>query len=250
MDLPSIDRHSVVPLYYQIQQGLLSLIRSGKLKPGNAIPSEEDLSRRLHVSRMTARQALKSLCNMGIAYSRRGKGTFVSGIKMEKNFRQVLSFSQEMASRGARPGAKVVSFVSVPAQPEVAKALRLRQGGQVIRLQRVRMADSVPMGIETAHLPLRLFPKLLEQFDPRTSLYQTLAQRHGIHIAIADEVVEAGLAGAEEARLLRVSKGSPVFLFTRTSHLETGEPVEYVKAIYRGDRYKMVNRLTRSNLAN
>jgi GntR family transcriptional regulator len=247
VDLPSIDRHSVVPLYYQIQQGLLSLIRSGKLKPGKAIPSEEDLSRRLRISRMTARHALKSLCNLGVAYSRRGKGTFVSSIKVEKNFRQVLSFSQEMVSRGARPGAKVISFVAIPAEPEVAKALRLRPGEQVIRLQRVRMADSLPMGIETAHLPLRLFPNLLERFNPRTSLYQTLAQHHGIHIAIADEVVEAGLVGAEEARLLRVPKGSPVFLFTRTSYVETGEPVEYVKAIYRGDRYKMANRLTRKN---
>jgi GntR family transcriptional regulator len=247
VDLPSIDRHSVVPLYYQIQQGLLSLIRAGKLKPGKAIPSEEDLSKRLRVSRMTARHALKSLCNLGVAYSRRGKGTFVSGIKMEKNFRQVLSFSQEMASRGARPASKVIAFVAIPAQSEVAKALQLRPGEQVIRLQRVRMANSLPMGIETAHLPSRLFPDLLEHFNPRSSLYQALAQHHGIHIAIADEVVEAGLAGAEEARLLRVPKGSPVFLFTRTSYVETGEPVEYVKAIYRGDRYKMANRLTRMN---
>ncbi len=245
--MPNLDRHSVVPLYYQIQQGLLERIRSGKLKPGKPIPSEEDLSSHLRVSRMTARHALKSLCNLGVAYSMRGKGTFVSGMKMEKNFRQVLSFSQEMAARGARPASRVISFGAVPADAEVAKALQLRPKELVIRLQRVRLADSLPMGIETAHLPLALFPDLLEKFDPRASLYQTLAQHHGIHIAIADEVVEAGLAGAEEARLLRISKGSPVFLFTRTSHLETGQPVEYVKAIYRGDRYKMVNRLTRKH---
>ena len=244
MELPALDRHSVVPLYYQIQQGLLSQIRSGKLKPGEPIPSEEDLSKQLRVSRMTARHALKSLCHLGVAYSLRGKGTFVSGMKHEKNFRQVLSFSDEMIATGARPRSRVISFEVVSADPETADALQLLAREEVVRLRRVRLADSLPMGIETACLPARLVPGLLEKFDPRTSLYQALAQLYGIYIAIADEVVEAGLANREAARLLRISKGSPVFVFTRTSHLESGQPVEYVKSIFRGDRYKISNRLT------
>lgn len=245
LDLPNLDRHSVVPLYYQIQQGLLASIRSGKLKPGRPIPSEEDISKRLGVSRMTARQALKSLCTLGVVYSLRGKGTFVSGIKLEKNFRQVLSFTDEMSAYGARSRSKVVAFELGQPKPEVAEALHLSPKDEVIRLRRVRFADSTAMGVETAFLPAKLCPDLLERFDPRTSLYQALAHLYGIHIAIADEVVEAALVGAEEARLLHIAKGSPVFLFTRTSHVENGDPVEYVTSIFRGDRYKLVNRLTR-----
>jgi GntR family transcriptional regulator len=245
VELPNLDRHSAVPLYYQIQQGLLEHIRSGKLKPGKPIPSEEDLSRRLRVSRMTARQALKGLCHLGVAYSQRGKGTFVSGIKMEKNIRQVLSFSQEMVARGARPRSKVITFDLRTADAEVAEALRLKAKEEVFFLQRVRLDESVAMGVETAYLPHQLYPGLLEKFDPRTSLYQSLSRLYGIDIVIADEVVEAALADAEEARLIRIAKGSPVFLFTRTSYLESGQPVEYVKSIFRGDRYKLVNRLTR-----
>ena len=80
MDLPALDRHSVVPLYYQIQQHLLAQIRAGVLKPGEPIPSEQEISDRLRISRMTARQALKSLCDLGVTHSQRGKGTFVSSI--------------------------------------------------------------------------------------------------------------------------------------------------------------------------
>ena len=243
--LPNLDRHSVVPLYYQIQQGLLEAIRSGKFKPGKAIPSEQDISRRLGVSRMTARQALKSLCNLGVAYSQRGKGTFVSGIKMEKNIRQVLSFSEEMIARGARPRSKVIAFERQPAAAEVSQALQLEPKEEIVALRRVRLADSLPMGVETAYLPERLFPGLLKKFDPCTSLYQALSRLYGVEIAIADEVVEASVAGAENARLMRIGKGSPVFLFTRTSHVESGQPVEYVKSVYRGDRYKLVHRLGR-----
>lgn len=246
MILEALDRQSVVPLYYQIQQHLLGQVRSGALKSGQPVPSEQAISARLGVSRMTARQALKSLCELGVAYSQRGKGTFVSAIKMEKDFRQVLSFSEEMQKRGARPRSRVLAFEACSASVEVAEALRISPADRVIRLRRIRMANSLPLGIECSHIPIGLCLDLIENFDPRTSLYRALASRYGIEIAITDEVAEAGLAKTEEARLLRIPKGSPIFLFTRTSYIHSGKPVEFVKSIYRADRYKIVNRLTRS----
>lgn len=245
--LPTLDRGSVVPLYYQIQQHLLGQIRAGATKPGEVVPSEQEISKRLRISRMTARQALKSLCDLGVAYSRRGKGTFVSESKLEKNFRQVLSFSEEMQRRGSRPRARMLLFEVVDASADVAEALRLSNGEKVISLRRVRLAGSSPMGVEWSRLPLRLCPDLVQTFDPSSSLYRELSERYGVEIVVADEVVEAGLAGAEEARLLRVRKGNPVFVFTRTSYVQSGQPVEYVKSVYRGDRYKLVNRLTRQD---
>ncbi len=247
VDSLNLDRESVVPLYFQIQQQLLQHIRLGRFKAGKPLPSEEVISRRLRVSRMTARQALKALCSQGVAYSQRGKGTFVSEAKLEKNFRQVLSFSEEMEARGSRPHSKVISFKVVSAGEAAAEALRVPPGEELIQLRRVRMADSLPMGVECTYLPLRLCPDLSEKFDPSTSLYRTLSEDYEIHIVQADEVVEAGLASSEEARLLRISKGSPVFLFTRTAYVENGQAVEYVKSTFRGDRYKIANRLRRQS---
>lgn len=247
MDSLSLDRHSVVPLYYQIQQHLLQDIRAGKLQAGRPLPSEQVISKRLRVSRMTARQALKSLCTLGVAYSQRGKGTFVSEIKLEKNFRQVQSFTEEMEARGSRPHSRLISSEVVPASEEAAEALHLSPGEKVIRIRRVRVADTLPMGVETTSLPHRLCPDLLDRFDPRLSLYRTLAQVYGIHIVQADEVVEAGLADSDESRLLRIPKKSPVFLFTRTAYIKGGKAVEYVKSTFRGDRYKITNRLGQSN---
>lgn len=244
--MPGLDRRGMAPLYYQIQQHLLEQIRSGVLKPGQAIPSEQEIAAQLRVSRMTARQALKSLCEQGVAFSERGKGTFVSRIKLEKNFRQLLSFSEEMQAHGWRPRAKALSFEAVSVTGAVAEALRLKRGEKVVSLRRLRMAGSLPMGIEHSHISVRLVPGLIDHFDPRTSLYQALAEKYGIQLAVADEVVEAGLASVEEAELLGIAKASPVFFFTRTSYIQSGEPVEYVKSTYRGDRYKIYNRLTQS----
>lgn len=240
-----VDRQSILPLYYQIQQRLLEQIRSGVLKPGDAIPSEGQISARLRISRMTARQALKSLCTMGVVYSQRGKGTFVARTKLEKSFRQVLSFSEEMRARGSEPRSRVLVFKRMRPDSELVETLHLAPGEEVILLKRVRLADLVPLSIESAHLPLRMCPDLLENFDPRESLYEALAARYGIQINLADEVAEAGVANAEEARLLRIRGRAPVFRFTRVAYLQGGEPVEFVKSTYRGDRCKVVNRLTR-----
>jgi len=246
----AIDRQSVVPLYYQIRQRLLEKMEAGGFKPGQALLSEQEISDQFGVSRMTARQALKSLCDAGLAYAQRGKGTFASGIKQEKSSHYLLSFTEEMKARGSRVRSKVLLFRSEPATVEAAQILHLAPGEKVIRLRRVRFADSLPMALENVCLPFRMFPGLLETFDPRTSLYQTLADRYGARMFAADEVVEAGLPNRQEARLLEITKTNPVYQFTRTSYLKTGQPVEYVRSIYRGDRYKIVNRLTQSHKTN
>jgi GntR family transcriptional regulator len=244
-----LDRNSAVPLYYQIHQQLREQIQSGKLSPGQAIPSEHEISSRLGVSRMTARQAVKSLCDEGVAYSRPGLGTFVSGTKQEKTSTDLLSFTQEMRARGCRPGSRVLSFGRMAAEAEVAHALHLTPGARVFCLRRVRLADSVPMGVENSFLPLALYPGLLESFDPRRSLYQALAKRYGIRMTAADEVVEAALANAEQAKLLGIKQNAPVFRLTRVSYAQNGQPVEFVRSTYRGDRWKIVSRLLASHHA-
>jgi GntR family transcriptional regulator, N-acetylglucosamine utilization regulator len=239
-----LDRQSAVPLYYQIQQFLLKEIHSGAFKPGQAISSEQEISVRMKVSRMTVRQALKSLCSQGVLYSERGRGTFVSAIKLEKNFRNVLSFSEEMTKSGSRPSSTVLSFGVEQPDIKTAEALRIKSDEGVISLRRLRMANEIPMAIEWTHVPVHLCPDLLETFDPRTSLYEKLARHYDIHIAVTEEVAEAAVANSEESRLLQINKGSPVFHFVRTSYLRDGKPVEYVNSTYRGDRYRLVNRLT------
>ena len=242
-----LNRRSGIPLYHQIQQRLLDHIESGELKPGTPMPSIERIADRMGVSQMTVRQAIRALCELGVIYSRQGKGTFISGIKLERDFRQVLSFTEESLARGAKPSSKVLSFDIKAPNQTVRAALRLGLHDNVFCLRRVRYGDSVPMGIEYSRLPVRLCPGLMETFDPTTSLYQELAEHYGIQLMVTDEVIEVGKADAEQARLLEIASKSPVFLFTRISYLENGMPAEYVTSVYPGDRYKVVNRLMRLN---
>jgi GntR family transcriptional regulator len=239
-------RRNGIPLYHQIQQRLLDQIQSGVFKPSEPLPSIQKIAERMGVSQMTVRQAVKSLCELGVIYSRQGKGTFISRFKLEKDFRQVLSFSEETRARGATPHSRLISFRMQMPNRETREALALSHKDKIYRLRRVRYSDALPLGIECSCLPVNLCPGLIETFDPETSLYQKLAEQYKIRLMVTNEVIEVGKASEEEARLLEIAPESPVFLFTRLSFLESGKPVEHVKSVYRGDRYKIVNRLMRN----
>lgn len=175
--------------------------------------------------------------------NRRGRLAFVSPLKLEKSFRQVLSFSEEMEARGLRAGSKLLSFEITSPPPEATEALHLAPRERAIRLQRVRVADSFPMGVECSFLWARLFPDLLRKFDPSGSLYRTLADLYGMQVAVVDEVAEVGVATPGQAQLLQTTEGSPIFIFSRISYIHSGQPVEYVESYYRGDRYKICHQL-------
>jgi GntR family transcriptional regulator len=114
-----LDRSSAVPRYFQIYQQLLGQIHSGARKPGPPIPSEPELG----ISRMTARQAVKALCDARATYSKRGLGTFVSGSKQAKTSTELLSFTQETKAGGGTPSSWVLAFDDVRADAEIAAGL-------------------------------------------------------------------------------------------------------------------------------
>src|SRR5215469_11445844 len=132
-----LQRGNGIPLYHQIQQRLLEQIRSGALNPNEPLPSIQKIAGRMRVSPMTVRQAIKSLSELGVLYSRQGKGTFISGIKLEKDFRQVLSFTEETKARGSMPHSQVISFRLQDPNEETREALALEGDQRVFRLRRV-----------------------------------------------------------------------------------------------------------------
>lgn len=243
----SVDRRTPIPLYCQIRQKLLAEIDSGRLPAGSLLPSEQEIARQTGVSRMTARQTLKSLCHMGVTFSRRGRGTFVSAAKLVKEFRQVRSFTEEMKALGLKPRSRILSLQALVPPARVRQALHIESRAKAFNLRRLRLANGVPMSVESSFLPERLYPSFERIFRHGMSLYETLENRYGFRMESADEVVEAGLARAGDALLLQVAPRNPVFLFTRISYLLDGRAAEYVESVYRADRYRIVNRLSRVN---
>lgn len=234
-----------VPLYYQIRSRLLEVIESGQLKAGDRVPSERELTERFGVSRMTARQALGELETQGYLYRVQGKGTFVATPKLEQPLVALTSFTEDMRRRGLEPGAQVLAAEEVPAGRRVAGGLDIPETAAVFRLERLRLAGGEPMALEAAHVPSSRCPGILDtQFGER-SFYQILAETYGLRLVRATQSLESVAATAYEAEMLKVREGAPLLLLERVSRDEADRPVEYVRSLYRGDRYRFIVELSR-----
>lgn len=225
------------PLYVQIKDYIRLNIQSGVFAPDSCIPSERHLARQFGVSRLTASKAVKELIQEGLLYTSVGKGTFVNSRTIDQELEALTSFTEEMQRRGQRASSRVLYAAMENATAEVAKALNILPGAEIVVLSRVRLADDQPIALETSSVIAALCPGILQRFDfSRDSLYQTLRKAYNIHIAYAEQTIEARQASQHEAESLDLDKPAPILHITRVTYSD--RPFEYVRSAYRGDRYK------------
>jgi GntR family transcriptional regulator len=236
---PSLDRQSSVPIFAQVKSLLEEAIAGGDLTPNRRIPSERELSILLGVSRMTVRQALLAMIADGILYTRSGKGTYVAERKIEQPLRRLTSFSQDIVARGMRPSSRVLDAELLPAPVELANALDILPGAELVRIRRLRLADDEPVALETSHLPHAIAPGLLDHDLEGQSLYELLRARYGVEFVSAKQTIEASEPTAQERELLLLPRRVPVLRLHRYTAGVDRRVLEFVRAVYRGDRYQL-----------
>jgi GntR family transcriptional regulator len=214
-----------------------------RLDIGQAIPSERQLSTDFGVSRLTVRAALDELVREGFLVRRRGSGTFVSEPKIAQEL-TMTSFSEDMRQRGMRPGSKTLSLETTLAGAYLGRCLHVSPSERIVVAKRLRLADDETMAIETLHVPERIVPGITRK-DFDSSFYDLLTNRYGVEIDGGMQAIEPTVTDEEESELLGVPLHSPAFQFERTTRAADGRIVEFVRSIYRGDRYRLVSELRR-----
>src|SRR3954469_24177271 len=243
--MPTLKRGAAMPLYHQLKASILQDIDAGRWRPGEQLPTEDALMTRFHVSKITVRHALRDLTQLGYIRREQGRGTFVQGPPLEEGPRELKSFTSEMQGHGFRATSRVLEQGVIAATADIAERLDLPEGESVFRLQRLRLADGEPMGLQTAYIPMRLTPGVDAMSFTDASLYEALASRYGLYPAGARETHQAIAVPEDAALLLRAPAGSPALAAERLTSLEDGRPLELVHSIMRGDRYKIVLDLAR-----
>lgn len=239
-----INKQSPIPIYHQLEELLKQQIESGVLGEDEAIPSERELSEKFQISRMTVRQAINNLVLEGYLYRLKGRGTFVNKKRVEQELQGLTSFTEDMLTRGMVPTSRLVSFDIIESDALTAKALDIEEKNPVYCFGRIRLADRLPMAIETAYVPVSLVPGLTEEIINQ-SLYRYLEEQLMLTISEAKQEIEASVANFQEARLLEIDEGAPVLLIERTSYLADETPFEFVRSSFRADRYRFVHRMKR-----
>ena len=236
--MKTIDRNSPVPLYYQVKQSLLENLENGTWKPGDLVPSEQELQETYGVSRITVRQALSELTHEGRFKRHRGQGTFVANKQLVHNPSKRVSITELMREQEIEPVWQIRQRDFVTPLPNIAEALGVRSNSKVYFVDFLLSANKEPIGRHLTYLT-----KGTAEAGNVASLsdlevgefFRTLPNRDGIQV---NRAIQAVPASSEEARLLKVKAGFPILSIEVTYSDKNGNPIEHLRANYRGDRFQ------------
>lgn len=227
------------PIYMQIHDQLKEDIEAGKWAIGDRLPPERELAETFQVSRMTLRQAIQTLVDEGIIERRVGSGTYVARQKVQEKMSGVTSFSEIIRSQGKTPSSRTVAFyVTYPSKSEQEK-LKLLDGQKILRMERIRYADEVPICYEIASIPYDLIQHFTKK-EITQSFYRVLETKGNVKPGHAVQTITALCASEKAAEYLEIKKNSALLRLRQISYLTTGKPFEYVRSQYVGSRFEFV----------
>lgn len=225
--------------YLQLKEDLMAEIMRGVYKPHDRLPSQRELGTEYGLSHMTVRRAINELISEGVIYAQQGRGLFVAEPKQQAELGPLYSFTEDMRLRGMHASSRVLAASIVGASTMLAHTLRVVVGTPLVYLERLRLADNEPIALQTAYLPHALCPGLLEQKLDDSSLYALLRNHYHLNLADSETAAGADLAGEKESQLLRLNLPAALLVTEQITYLDTGKPIEFVRSVYRGDRYRL-----------
>lgn len=233
-----IDKNSHIPIYAQLENILLEMIESEELKPGDLIPSENELSKKYEISRMTAKKAIDSLTIKGLVERSQGKGTFVLGMekKIELPLNRLRGFTQKVCEMGLTPENRVVTFEKIKSSKVVSKILGIEEKSLVWRMERVRQIDSIPAVFEESYISVDLLPDLKEEnlLNSKFDYIRGL----GLEIGNSEREISAEIPSDYVASNLKLKRNEPILLAQCITYLKNGKVLEYSRIYYNQKKYR------------
>lgn len=244
--MPGLNRASPVPYYHQLKAILLEQIKalegSGQRVP---LPTERELQETYQVSRSVVRQAIQELVNEGYVVREQGRGTFAVPRRLRHNPQPDKARSQGLSGylkvHGMRSSTRLLSRRVGPVEPHAAAALELAPGAPVLRFERLRLADDVPIGLQVVTVPAELVDSVTLADDDLLygeSSMDYLKDKLGIDVGTSSRTIAATLLDEVHAAVLQGRPGEPALRVCRTVRSVAGRPVEHFDAVYRGDLFE------------
>jgi GntR family transcriptional regulator len=232
------------PLYLQVYDAVADAIASGRLKPGDRLPTERSLCAQFDISRATVRRAMRRLSDEGLIDAKVGRGSFVRGGPLAEPPNALMSFTELARARGLAPSSQVLAQNVRPATLEETTVFGIDMQDLVFDLERLRLLDDAPLAIERTRIPVNIAPALPHLDFGKASVYEAL-ESAGAAPTLAEAVVRAELAEGPAAVVLDVPVGAPLVICTTMSYDAVNRLVEIGEIAYRADRYQFQARLTR-----
>lgn len=224
--------------YEQLEDDIVSDIKSGKLKPGDKVDSESVLKKKYNISATTVRKAFADLINAGYLVGKQGAGTFVARKQMIRALTSI-SFSEELKEQGYRVGMRVDS-IGYEINENAAEELGLSGVTDLLCLRRVRLANDEPVAYHISWFPPDLLTrKQIEEVRKSNSLYDTM-KKHGIVPAVVNENYSVReITDSMICKQLAVKRNYPSFFVKRTTFDAENNVIEYAETYFNKEWYSV-----------
>jgi GntR family transcriptional regulator len=229
-----------LPKYYRICQDIIEAIREGELREGDRVPSENELIENYQVSNTTARKALAELEQSGWANRVKGRGTFVTSRAVERDVDKILSFTRNMRQAGRTPETRLLN-VRLERSPHVLTihGRTYTMPGPMTAIERMRLADGVPMMKETRYISREFCPGIGDK-DLTGSLYDIYEQEYGVQLVEIQQMLSAVMLEEEELDWFGLEEVVPAFCVEGVTFCGKELILEMERSIYRGDMYRFL----------
>jgi len=208
-----------------------------RLPQGTRLPGERTLSEEFGVCRVTLRRALEDLISDGRLERRARSGTYIK-IPMISSEMRLKSFSEEIRARGQQPSSSIISFKKSKASLNVSKSLRINKGDEIFLVKRLRLADDMPVALETLRIPCNLAPTLTTD-DFKGSIYDVFFAKFGIRIMSAKAGITAQNPSQGDRNFLNALPDTPCLFINMLDFDQFGRPVMTAECLYRSDLFEL-----------
>jgi GntR family transcriptional regulator len=234
--LDKLDKSIPTPLYYQLLIILKEKIETGFWKPGDIIPTEQELMEQYDISRSTTRQAILALVNDGYLHREKSKGTIVSSPTGRMRFvGSLMSFSEEMDSKKIPHYSQIISQQIVPATDVIAEKFNVEIGSSMYFLKRVRFINDRPFLLDEHFIPYYLCKGIEEKYKNNTSLYKLLKLDYNFNLHHGQIEFEPIVSKSKEViDLLKVNPTTSLLYVSRMVYSDQDTPLDYFTAIIHG----------------
>ncbi|MBP6499809.1 MAG: GntR family transcriptional regulator [Thauera sp.] len=232
------------PLYRQIKALILQALESGEWRPGQAIPSEQELAARFSVSQGTVRKAIDEMAADNLLVRKQGKGTYVASHNDPRalfRFLRLVPVDGELSSPQSIP----LDCWRAKAGQEASRMLAIEPGAPIIIVRRLLKFASKPVVIDEIYLPGEVFQGLTAETLQgwNGSLYSLFESRFGVRMIRAQERIRAVAADRGASEALKLPEGTPLLSVERVTYTYGDKPVEWRRGLYSTAEHFYLNEL-------
>jgi GntR family transcriptional regulator len=233
----AVDRKNQEKLYIQVMRFLVDEIARGTWRVGDRIPSEDELSARCGVSKITVRQALTNLAADGYLVKVQGKGTFVAGNRPIVGLTMKTRFTDGLFGRVMAETREVVERGFVAPSAEIARLLGV--DGEVYRIATRRLAEGAPVSADESFIPPGLLPGIEEEDLKSFALFAAIQERGTRKVFRMRQTVEIAALSEREAAILGSPAGRPALAVHRLLIGPEDLPLCYGRIVEIGNSYRL-----------